>query len=126
MATGKTSIPIQHDESQMLAHTYQQAMQNLTAVVEANPLDGGVVTLQPKTLTKVNVQAGQHYKVRKLGNDGQTLETPDNVVPCATVMRCICATPTAARPALRISIRFVQEAVYAASIWQMTVQAESH
>jgi hypothetical protein len=80
MATGKTSIPIQHDESQMLAHTYQQAMQNLTAVVEANPLDGGVVTLQPKTLTKVNVQAGQHYKVRKLGNDGQTLETPDNVV----------------------------------------------
>ncbi len=77
--TTSNALPMQSDESLVMAQTYQQAMQNLNAIVIARPAEN-VVMLKPGQLTTVAVQAGQHYKLRKVGNDGVTQQTPDNVV----------------------------------------------
>ncbi|RFO96301.1 hypothetical protein DIC66_13390 [Rhodoferax lacus] len=69
---------MQPDDIPAPAQSYQQAMQNLNAIVVASPSQSGVVVLTPQQLTTVNTQAGQHYKLRRRGDNN--LQTPDNVV----------------------------------------------
>ena len=80
MATANTTTNLMHDESQILAQTYQQSMQGMKTIVVTKPVENGIVTLKPGQLTRVDTQAGQHYKLRALSSDGVTLETPDNVI----------------------------------------------
>ena len=79
MATSNSIPTNATNVSQAATLTYQQAMQSLNSIVPSTA-ESGVVTLQPNTLTTVTMQAGKHFKVRKIGNDGVTLQTPDNVV----------------------------------------------
>ena len=79
MTSANTTLPMPSDEPLALAQTYQQSMQGLNAIVIARPPENGIVMLRAGQMTRVSVQAGQHYKLRKTSSDG-TQQTPDNVV----------------------------------------------
>jgi hypothetical protein len=74
------ATPYPNKISMAEASTYQQAMLGMNAIVIARPGENGYVMVQPQQLTRVATQPGQHYKVRQLGSDAKTLQTPDNVV----------------------------------------------
>jgi hypothetical protein len=77
MATVSKTVPAQSGDIQLAAQTYQQSMQDLSAVVSAKASESGVVILQPGQLSVVQVQAGKQYKLRKSGNPNQT---PDDLI----------------------------------------------
>jgi hypothetical protein len=77
MATVNKAAPAQSGDIQLAAQTYQQSMQDLSAVVSANTSESGVVILRPGQLSVVQVQAGKQYKLRKSGNPNQT---PDDLI----------------------------------------------
>ena len=58
----------------------QQTLQHPGSLAELLPSSNAVVLLQPGVRTTVTVQMGQHYKLRRLNKDSNTLETPDNVL----------------------------------------------